>query len=126
MGPNRRPAVPTATLGAAVEQPERARGGRDDRAGGNLDVRALRRRASGGLDMQLRGGGEGGAGTGSPPRVGPGSCPGPAGLAWAWSPAPNPRRPGGNRRWGRPGAPVAAVGYPPGPGAPGGGGGGRA
>src|ERR1044072_9253324 len=47
------------------------RGGRDDRAGGNLDVRALRRLASGELDMQLRRRRQGGADR--PRGLGPGA-----------------------------------------------------
>src|SRR5512133_802138 len=72
MGPNRRPVVAAATLGAEDGAPG-GRRGRDDRAGGDLDVRALRRRASGELDMQLRRRGQGGADR--PRGLGPGADP---------------------------------------------------
>src|SRR5512133_862832 len=55
-----------------MEEPG-GRRGRDNRAGGDLDVRALRRRASGELDMQLRRRGQGGADR--PRGLGPGADP---------------------------------------------------
>jgi 4-hydroxybenzoate polyprenyltransferase len=73
-----------------MEEPG-GRRGRDDRGGGHLDLRALRRRAAGELDVQLRGAGEraadrpGGLGPGDDPRrpaaAGAGRPSDPAGAA---------------------------------------------
>src|SRR5512132_782639 len=82
-----------------MEEPG-GRRGRDNRAGGDLDVRALRRRASGELDMQLRRRGQGGADR--PRGLGPGADP-----DRPSPPGPDrpPRAPGGRR--------VAAPGHGP-------------
>src|SRR5829696_1731574 len=77
---------------------------RDDRAGGDLDVRALRRRASGELDMQLRRRGQGradrprglgpGADPDQPSPPGPDRPPRAPGAGGVAGPGPGPGRPG--------------------------------
>src|SRR5215217_299774 len=77
---------------------------RDDRAGGDLDVRALRRRASGELDMQLRRRGQGradrprglgpGADPDQPSPPGPDRPPRAPGAGGVAAPGPGPGRPG--------------------------------